>query len=48
MITIENNDYNLYIYIWCGPELHTYSFNARKILQIQKIIFNYFKRYVVP
>ena len=47
MITIEKNDCNLYIY-WCGPALHTYSFNARKILQIQKFICNYCKRYVVP
>ena len=26
---------------WSGKELHTYSFNARKILQIQKNICNY-------
>jgi len=36
----------IYIYIWSGPDLHTYLFNARKILQIQKIICNYCKRYV--
>ena len=44
--TIEKNDCNLYIF-WCGPALHTYSFNARKILQIQKTICNYCKRYLV-
>ena len=47
MKTIEKNDCNLYIF-WCGQALHMYSFNARKILQIQKTICNYCKGYVVP
>jgi len=34
MITIEKNDCNLYIY-QCGPALHTYSFNARKMLYVK-------------
>ena len=36
------------MYIWCESASHTYSFNARKILQIQKNICNYCKRFVVP
>ena len=36
------------IHILSSSELHTYSLNARKILQIQNKICNYCKRYVVP